>query len=557
MNSFMNRWTKVIGGWIVAMSVVGCEPPAPIVVDKSPKDSLSKKDDRGSKGNQPSNDPSAESQKVDKPNEPSIKVEDVHSNWITSRDLPSEHWELIYARNTPIGFNHLRMKEVESVAAKSIECIHESRLKLKKGNTLTQQTLKVETTEYFDGELRTFKIEYAIGDQATKIQGKAVSNVLQYEIEREGKKENKALPWSKEHRGPFAIEQSLRRKSLEPDEVRIVHYLDPVMLTVVEARLQSRGKITTPLLDGTLAELTEVEVQTKYGDQSVKTLYWVDEHGQSLKSYITYLDMRTFRGTRAAAENLQEQGALDLATLSHLFLKDKVEGIQNAKSVRYRVKLSGADPLEIFSRKTNQKIESISNREAIITVMRPELNEPLPPGIDAEQGAAEKYLAKTPEMAWDDPAIQELLKEGLKQARAGESEIQTLTRFVFEKVEKRVFSRGVSSASDVAKSLQGDCTEHAILLATLARARKIPSRLALGMIYGEHEGKPCLSYHMWVELWKDDRWIGVDPTRNQVLVPPDRMKITETGWENGTASLSLLDVFRTMGQMAVEVQLGE
>lgn len=553
----MNRWTKILGSWVVAMAVAGCEPPAPIVVDKAPKDALSSKNDRTPKENRSSNDPQAESQKVEKPDAPSVKVEDVHSNWIASHDLPSEHWELIYARNTPIGFHHQQMKEVDSVASKSIECVHESRLKLQKGNILTQQTLKVETTEYFDGELRTFRIEYAIGDQATKIQGKAVSNVLQYEIEREGKKENKTLPWSKEHRGPFAIEQSLRRKSLEPDEVRIVNYLDPVMLTVVEARLQSRGKITTPLLDGTLAELTEVEVQTKYGDKSLKTLYWVDERGQSLKSYITYLDMRTFRGTRAAAENLKEHGALDLATLSHLFLKDKVDGIQDAKSIRYRVTLSGADPFEIFSRKTNQKIESISNREAIVTVTRPELNEPLPPGIDAEQGASEKYLAKTPEMAWDDPSIQELLKEGLKQARAGESEIQTLTRFVFEKVGKRVFSRGVSSASEVAKSLQGDCTEHAILLATLARARKIPSRLALGMVYGEHEGKPCLSYHMWVELWKDDRWIAVDPTRNQVLVPPDRIKITETGWENGTASTSLLDVFRTMGQMSVEIQPGD
>ena len=40
-----------------------------------------------------------------------------------------------------------------------------------------------------------------------------------------------------------------------------------------------------------------------------------------------------------------------------------------------------------------------------------------------------------------------------------------------------------ATAAEVARSREGDCTEHAVLLAALARARGIPARVAMGLVY--------------------------------------------------------------------------
>ena len=70
------------------------------------------------------------------------------------------------------------------------------------------------------------------------------------------------------------------------------------------------------------------------------------------------------------------------------------------------------------------------------------------------------------------------------------------------------------SAADVARSLEGDCTEHSVLLAALCRARKIPARVAIGLVYYQPRGEasPGYAYHMWTEVWVNQRWTPIDAT---------------------------------------------
>jgi len=58
----------------------------------------------------------------------------------------------------------------------------------------------------------------------------------------------------------------------------------------------------------------------------------------------------------------------------------------------------------------------------------------------------------------------------------------------------------------------GDCTEFALLLAAVARASGIPTRVVAGMAYatefmgGQHVFVP----HMWVQSWDGNRWVSYD-----------------------------------------------
>ena len=60
------------------------------------------------------------------------------------------------------------------------------------------------------------------------------------------------------------------------------------------------------------------------------------------------------------------------------------------------------------------------------------------------------------------------------------------------------------------QNAKGDCTEHAVLLAALCRARGIPARVAIGLVYVS--AAQGFGYHMWNEVWIDGGWIPLDAT---------------------------------------------
>jgi len=71
---------------------------------------------------------------------------------------------------------------------------------------------------------------------------------------------------------------------------------------------------------------------------------------------------------------------------------------------------------------------------------------------------------------------------------------------------------GYASAAEALRTRSGDCTEYAVLLAALARARDIPSRVAYGLVYADRFSgkKDVFSPHAWVQVWTGTRWQSYD-----------------------------------------------
>ena len=71
---------------------------------------------------------------------------------------------------------------------------------------------------------------------------------------------------------------------------------------------------------------------------------------------------------------------------------------------------------------------------------------------------------------------------------------------------------GYGTAAGVLRTRSGDCTEFAVLLAALARARDIPTRVAYGLVYADRFSgkKDVFSPHAWVQVWTGTRWQSYD-----------------------------------------------
>lgn len=111
---------------------------------------------------------------------------------------------------------------------------------------------------------------------------------------------------------------------------------------------------------------------------------------------------------------------------------------------------------------------------------------------------------------YDDASIQALLS----QLAPGEAPPTpaSLERFVFEHVTNKSYSRGFDLASRVAATQEGDCTEHAVLLAALARASGYSARVVFGNLVVEQDEALSAFGHAWVEIHDGEGWQIRDAT---------------------------------------------
>ena len=72
--------------------------------------------------------------------------------------------------------------------------------------------------------------------------------------------------------------------------------------------------------------------------------------------------------------------------------------------------------------------------------------------------------------------------------------------------------RSFDIASQVATHKAGDCSEHAVLLAALARAQGLPARVAIGTLVAKIDGQLGAFGHAWTEIHRDGAWKLVDAT---------------------------------------------
>jgi len=110
-----------------------------------------------------------------------------------------------------------------------------------------------------------------------------------------------------------------------------------------------------------------------------------------------------------------------------------------------------------------------------------------------------------------------------------------LRDLVHNHIKDKHLSTAYASASETARTGSGDCTEHAVLLAALVKARGIPSRVCHGLVYVEQGGSaingqaevdahgnvvessmPTTSgqfgWHMWSQALINGAWYDLDAT---------------------------------------------
>jgi protein-glutamine gamma-glutamyltransferase len=150
-------------------------------------------------------------------------------------------------------------------------------------------------------------------------------------------------------------------------------------------------------------------------------------------------------------------------------------------------------------------------------------------GTPDEASATEvtEALAETPAYPTKDARVVELAKTAVADATTPSDKVARLVAFVEEFLKDEVCAQVVPVVTLLDRR-EGDCSEHAALFATLARAAGVPAREVSGLMYmGDEIGG--FGGHAWNEVALDGVWVPVDATHGETELDATHIALGREG----------------------------
>ncbi len=304
----------------------------------------------------------------------------------------------------------------------------------------------------------------------------------------------------------------IREHGLEPGTSYSADVFSPSALQVLDMTFYVGDKTNVDLL-GRVLELTEIKMEyTVSGSGKISSTYFLDEEYNVQKMILPMagMDIVMVSCTEKFARSNLEAAEL----VGGMIIKSPVEisNPEKAKEILYTVVPKEPETVLHFPATDIQSVESLDSGNVIVAVrpLEGDSNAMFPyKGRDPE---ILKSLKSTPYIQSDHPEIIKLAASCVKDMNYALDAALAIEKFVGNHIVKKDLSIGYASALEVARSRQGDCTEHALLTAALCRAAGIPSRVVVGVTYLNNflGTMNCFGGHEWTEVFIGSEWIGLD-----------------------------------------------
>lgn len=219
-------------------------------------------------------------------------------------------------------------------------------------------------------------------------------------------------------------------------------------------------------------------------------------------------------------------------------------------SLTVKVTLTEGDVLSTFPETERQKVTANAGAsEGFLRICMIEITESDALSLPIQAAEFSDYLKPTVYVQSDDPQIQQQARKILGEENNAWAAAKKLCTWVYQNIKEKNYSVGFASAKQTLESLEGDCTEHTVLFAALARAVGIPTKLCDGIVPG-YDGFGY--YHAWAKVYVG-KWVAVDPTWNQYQADAAHIQLGEAiGTETSLLEMSI-GVLRVMGKLTIEV----
>jgi hypothetical protein len=455
----------------------------------------------------------------------------------------SERWEEIYMDGIKAGYSHTKATRAGMEEGREVwQVTTVAKFVVVRDGKRAELGVRYSSVETPEGRCLRFETVSELGGQPTTVNGRVEGDRLLVE-RKTGSESPKSdtLPWSTDHLSEFAAQRALERQPMAPGESRKVRCFDPLLLKPLVVQFTAEKHERTALRDGE-AELMRIRrTAVAEGAGEINGVIWTDQEGRIVKAWNPDQRETTYLSSRFEAVKEPEGKLYDIGLATRVPVNRPLKDAHATKRVVYKVTLKDRDPATVFATGPTQTLESIDGRTAklIVRALRPDT-----PGI-SELRPPEANLRPNSLIQSDDETVRAMARQTAADENDPWKIAVVLERKVRESVRPAEQAQALVSAAEVARSLQGDCTEHAVLLAALARARGIPARAALGLVYSNG----YFAFHMWTEVYVAHRWVPLDATLGMGGIGGAHLKLADTNFAAEEGMSSFWRVATAMGQI--------
>jgi len=365
--------------------------------------------------------------------------------------------------------------------------------------------------ETVDGKAISFEMVQNVGGMPTIISGKVVGDKMEVKKNIAGTSHKMTVDFPEDSFLSEGLRLLSVRKGLTEGTTYKANVFVSIMADAVETDVVVGPKKSVDLF-GRVVELTEVKT-TMLGE--VTTSY-VNSEFESLKSITPMMGMELVVIACDKQFALSQDDLVDFLdktiVKSPSALASGDNGVQG--KIVYNLKPTGSNELTVLS-SDNQKVNRKKDGTVLVTVDPVKMPDKVKFPYKGKDKEILKMLEPAAYLQSDEKVIIDLAKQAVKGTKDAGEAARNIEAFVGNYISEKNFSVGYASALDVAKSKQGDCTEHAVLTAAMCRSVGIPARIVSGVVYAsKFAGKTSVfGGHAWTEVYVGGKWVGLDATR--------------------------------------------
>jgi transglutaminase-like putative cysteine protease len=469
--------------------------------------------------------------------------------------LAADRWYVIKIAGNPAGYVHEQVESKAAPGAKTkpapliLVTTSDMRLVLNRLGSRIDLRFLTSAEEAAEGKLLRTESAMLASNQSTKSDAVVGDGKIEVTSEAGGKTYTNTLPFKGELFGPEAIRRACVDGLKKPgDKITIQTFVPEASLV---------GSLTRVVLGREDVDIEgkpvpALKIEETFEGMPVKRTGWLDLEGNLLKQEEPgpFGVMEVVRSEKGAAQAAAAGTELPAEIYEKSIVRTNIRLPRYEPVDRLKLRLTHRNPALGWPDFAfgNQTVLEKSEKDLVLEIRRP-----APPGDMTYPVAADadnrQFLEPNAYIQSDDAEIRQLAQELGGQEKDAFKAALAMERWV---AEHMTFDLGIvfAPATEVFHSRRGTCVGYATMLATLARAAGIPSRVAMGYVYAQG----MFGGHAWAEILAGKEWIPLDAAIvNAGVADATHLAIIASSLAGGPGEMSLGAAQQIFGQVDISI----
>jgi transglutaminase-like putative cysteine protease len=443
---------------------------------------------------------------------------------LTKQEI-QEEWFAIYQHGSRIGYSRSEVRP-QSVGYLMNE---ELLLRLNFLGEIQDISSWVQANLERDFSVKSFRFRLQAGPVYYRLRGGVKEGNLILVSQMAGQERSQQIPLSHPIYLSSAMKAFISQQPLDVGKTYRFALFDPATMSQTTVPIRVEGKETVQIRSRNLEAYRLV-----MDFRGVQLTSWVSPYGELLKEE-GFLGLTMVRSDRdEALEGFREAVGGELVREAAVVPDRAIAQPMQLKRLRLQLTGIADEGLDLSGGRQHWS-------DGELTVVKESLQEISSTKIPVTSPALARDLQPSLLVQSDAEALKKQAFEIVGEERNGLQAVKRISSWVYRNLEKRP-TLSIPNALVVYELRAGDCNEHSVLFAALARAAGIPTRIIAGLLYSEDR----FFYHAWNEVYLGE-WIAVDSLMNQVPADPTHIRLVVGELDRQ------VELVRTLGRLSVKV----